>query len=408
MNVEIRACRDAEELAAYGKIVAYVFANNDTSDVDTELGSTQPDWTTCAFVDGSMAATMGVFPFTVRLNGEPVRMGGVTAVGTLPSYRRQGLLRQIMKQGLETMRERGQAYAILWASMAAIYQRFGYGSATTRVDYKFDPRTAQLRDNRPTSGSVSLMTSEDAFPIIKQLYIQDATPRNMALHRSTVIWRVDTLRPRHKGDAMYTVVYRNEEGEPRGYLVYGTHEATERSSPGPDQTLTVKDFVALDMEGYRALWQYILKHDLVGTVRIWACIAEDDPAPDLLLEPRMLQRSTMDGIWMRVVDVEAAVPQRPYGSRGELTFRIEQDDLCPWNNGSFLMETDGKTTAIRRTDRKPNLTMSINSLASLLAGHRSATRLARAGLISAIREPALDTADAIFRTNYLPHLPNNF
>ena len=73
--IEIRPCRDREELDAYGRTVGYVFANNDTSDVEHELATTQPDWTMCAFVDGKLVSTMGTFPFTVRLNGAPMAMG---------------------------------------------------------------------------------------------------------------------------------------------------------------------------------------------------------------------------------------------------------------------------------------------------------------------------------------------
>ena len=122
----------------------------------------------------------------------------------------------------------------------------------------------------------------------------------------------------------------------------------------------------------------------------------------------MLNRKTSDGIWMRVVDVEQALPQRPYGSRGELTFAIEGDDLCPWNNGPYLLETDGRTSAVQRTSRPAQLTMSPNSLASLLAGHRGATFYQRAGLLTADDPACLAVADAIFRTEYAPHCPNGF
>jgi predicted acetyltransferase len=355
-----------------------------------------------------MATTMGVFPFTVRLNGAPVKMGGVTAVGTLPQFRRRGLLRQVMKQGFETMRERGQAYAILWASMGAIYQRFGYGLAASQMGYSFDPRYAAFESPSAAPGSVTLLSSEDGFPVAKQLYIQHVAARNLAIHRSTVLWRVDNLRPAKKGGVVHIAVYRNADGEARGHLAYEATEDPDIRPPGPNQLFEVKDFVALDMDAYRGLWDYIRRHDLVGRVRIQNWLPVDDPAPDLLLEPRVLNRHTSDAIWMRIVDVEAAVPQRPYGDRGELTFAIAGDDMCPSNNGTYLLETDGPTTAIRRTDRAAGLTMRVNSLATLLAGHRSATHLARAGLIEASDAATLGTADRLFRTEYAPHCPNHF
>ena len=123
MTVEIRSCRDGEELKAYQKNVNYVFASA-PSEVD-DLTTPAADWTTCAWVDGQLATTLATLPFTVRLNGNPVKIGGVTAVGTMPAYRRQGLLRKVMHEALRLMHERDQHMAILWASMGAIYQRFG-------------------------------------------------------------------------------------------------------------------------------------------------------------------------------------------------------------------------------------------------------------------------------------------
>lgn len=404
MSIEIRSCRDAEEMQRYREIVSYVFAS--TEGVDDEVANTLPEWTTCAWVDGTMAATLGAFPFTMRLNGTPVPVGGVTAVGTLPGYRRQGLLRSIMAQALSTMREREQPLAILWASMGAIYQRFGYGLASSSVQYSFDPRFAGFRDDVAVPGRVELHRSVDeALPLMKQVYIQWATPRNLCLHRSTPLWRASTLRPRKKDAPVYCAVYRDAAGEPRGHAVYTTEEKPG-TEPGPDQVLTVQDFIALDPEARRGLWDYLRRHDLVRRVEMPG--SEDDPVPSLLLEPRMLNARLGDAIWMRVVDVERALPRRPYGTRGELTISVEGDGMCPWNNGTFLLETDGPTGVVTRLERPADITVSPNVLASLLAGHRSATYFQRAGLLQGRDEHALRTADALFRSEHAPHCPNGF
>ena len=405
MNIEIRPCT-VEELKDYARIDAYVFANNNDTEVAEQMGTTQPEWTTCAFVDGKMATTMGVFPFTVRLNGAPVKMGGVTSVGTLPAYRRRGLLRKVMRQGLETMRERGQSLAILWASMGAIYQRFGYGLAASQVSYSFDPRLAQFQHPIPAPGQVELLDIDDGYPIIKQLYILSASPRNLQIHRARALWDASVFRPWNK-ERIYVAVYHNSDGEARGYIVYRTVEDTA-TGPGPHQVMRVGDFVALDMEAYGALWEYIRGHDLVGRVEMSNCVGEDDPAPDLLLEPRMLNRRTSDAIWMRVVDAEQALAQRPFGARGEIVVGLPDDDMCPWNAGNYLVESDGQSATVRRTERAAGITMTPNALASLISGHRSATRLERAGLIEAANDDATRTADQLFATTYAPHCPNSF
>jgi predicted acetyltransferase len=403
--VEIRPCRDAEELAAYNRVVNYVFANNDEGGLEAGA-QTLPEWTTCAFLDGKLACTLGTLPFTVRLNGAPVPMGGVTQVGTLPEFRRQGLLRKVMRDALGSMRENNQPFAILWASMAAIYQRFGYGLASERVFYRFDPRFAAFQRDEPIAGSVTMEPTEDAFPTIKQIYIEAATPRNLHIHRSRPLWQIDVLKPPAKGAKVYTAIYRDAAGSPRGYVVYSTHE-DHRPEPGPNHVLTVSDFVWLDLPAFRALWEYLRRHDLAGTIEM-KDVAPDDPAPDLLLEPRMLNRRTSDAIWMRVVDVERGLGRRPYGDSGQLCFAIDGDDMCAWNNDTFLLETDGKESDICRADREPQLVMRPNALASLVSGYRSASRLAAAGLMD-VREPrALRTADALFRTEHAPYCPNDF
>jgi predicted acetyltransferase len=312
-----------------------------------------------------------------------------------------------MDLGFQQMRERGQSIAILWASMGAIYQRFGYGSASPTIGYSYDPRFAQFAFGPEPEGSIELMSTEDAYPTLKQLYIQYATPRNLHIHRSGTLWQVGTLRPSKKDQPVYAAIYRNGAGEARGHIVYETKEGAF-NRPGPDQVMTVKDYVYLDVDAFKGLWEFIRRHDLVGQVDIRGAFGRDDPAPDLLLEPRILQRRESDGIWMRVVEVEKAIPQRPYGGRGALVFAIEGDKMCEWNEGAWEMETDGTTTEIRRSTKVPSLRMPINSLATLMAGHRSATHLARINLIGVGDERALPVADELFHSVYPPCCPNGF
>jgi len=404
VTVEIRSLRDDEELKLYQRNVNYVFASAPSPEDD--MGKPAADWTTCAFVDGKLATTLATLPFTVRLNGNPVKMGGVTAVGTLPNYRRSGLLRKVMTQALSEMRDRDQSLAILWASMGAIYQRFGYGLSTAFVRYSFDPRVAQFQGPGSPDGSIELLEKEDAFPLIKQNYIQWVQDKNLAIHRSSILWQVGTLRANVKDHPVYCAVYRNADGEVTGHAVYQTQEGNF-TDPGPDQVMKVSDFIARDMESYRALWDYLRAHDLVRRIDVDG-VGEDDPAPELLLEPRILQRRTSDGVWMRVTDIEKAIPQRPYGQRGELTFAIPDDDVCPWNAGTYLMETDGTTTAVRRTDRTPDITTTPHVLASLISGYRPASHFAKMGRLEAKDTAALRTADGIFRTEHAPYCPNGF
>ncbi|MEE8337777.1 MAG: GNAT family N-acetyltransferase [Dehalococcoidia bacterium] len=403
MSVEIRALT-ADEMPELQKLGSYAFANNE--DAPENEQTLQPEWTLCAFVDGRLAASHAAYPFRMRFNGAAANAAGVTAVSTYPEFRRRGLLRQIMEQAFPQQREQGQSVAILWASMGAIYQRFGYGLGSTRVRYEIDPRYAAFEDGEPPAGSVSLMALDDAREIMERIYIEHSRPRNLMLHRAPQMWQA-RRREQNKLKNHYAI-YRNDAGEPRGYVQYTTKWSDDGSiEPGPSQKLNISDLIALDLDAYRALWESLRKHDLVSRI-VWWGVPEDDPMPSLLLEPRELRRMTTDGIWLRVVDVEAALPQRLYGDRGEITIAISGDDLCQWNNGTYLLETDGERSEVRRTDREAEITMPPRTLASLIAGHDSATQLARAGLLEARDEQALRTADRLFATAYRPYCPDDF
>lgn len=300
MSVEILPAQ-VDQLPTFRRIVAYAFANPERDPAASSSPPVFPEWTTCAFVDGRMAATMLAFPFVMYLNGNPGSVAGVSMVATLPEFRRRGLLRQIMLQGFREQRERGQSLAILWASYAAIYQRFGYGPATTWCRYSFDPRLVALREQAGGRGCVERMSMDDALAPLQAVYDQVAPRHSVMLARIELMWKLQ-LEPRdEKAPPIHIAVHRNAAGEPTGYLVYETRSIEEPGVPGPCQTMTVKEFLASDLEAYRALWNYIRAHDLVKEVRMYG-VAEDDLAPQLVLEPRELRRQTGDGIWLRVVD----------------------------------------------------------------------------------------------------------
>ena len=123
MTTEIRPARD-DEMGEFGLLGAYVYGGSFGDGADSLSGTAnRSQWTLCAFIDGQMASMFCTIPFTMRAVGKAVPMGGISSVGTLPEFRRQGLSRSLMTRALADMVEKGQPVAALWASQAAIYQR---------------------------------------------------------------------------------------------------------------------------------------------------------------------------------------------------------------------------------------------------------------------------------------------
>lgn len=390
------------EMPAFRRLGRYVFAANLSDEEDEDV--LRPEWTHAAFHRGQLVACSGGFPFKVRLNGRGAPADGVTGVGTDPGFRRRGLVRRLIGDLLRRAHENGQPVSILWASMGAVYQRFGYGLASTQVEYSFDPRLAGFQFGEPADGHTRLVESEAAVPVISGLYRRFIEPRNLLLHRAPVQWR---LPFRDRKRTTHCAIHYGAANQPDGYMLY-TVSGLEESSEELDQQLAITDFVWENMNGYRGLWEFVRNHDLVGKV-ITYFAAEDDPATSLLLEPRILQRRTGDGIWLRVVDAAAALAARGYDHAGETTVRIAEDAECPWNVGTHRLVTDGVQTEVTPAGNgHAEITATPHGLASLLAGHSSVSHLARVGRIAVADGKRLPSLDALFATRYRPHCMNDF
>lgn len=417
MDLEIRHLAP-EELTAFNEHISYVFAADQQHHEDARralLGERpwiRPEWVLAAVDDGQPVSTLGAYPVGVRVNGRGVPAAAVTTVGTHPGYRRRGLQRRVMTRALEWHHESGQAFAMLWASFGAIYQRYGYGLASLHTSYSFEPQWAALRDPFEPAQTVRLLDWRDADTraLVQRVYEEYARPRNLLIEREDWWW--DNHRwywefEQEKERRAFLAVAFDAAGAPRGYVNYRLKEDDRPYEPGPNQEMETGDFVALDLDAWQALWSYILGHDLVKRVEFrWA--PEDDPAQDLLLEPRALRRRTGDAMWLRVLDVTQAIEGRGYESDAEGSVVLGvRDELCPWNDGAYRVTVEGETAAVKRVRAKPQLTLPVGALASLYSGFRTATALARAGRVEGAPSD-LRRVDRLFATAYRPHVMDGF
>ena len=392
----------SEELPEFRRLIRYVFADSQDPSNDDEEELIRPEWTTAAFHKGKIVATSGGFPFKMRLNGRGVQVDGVTDVGTQPGFRRQGLVREMITQRLMGAYERGQPGSILWASMAAIYQRFGYGLGNSMYWLEFDPRFVSFQFGEPAGGYVRILDRESGRKVVPDIYRRFIQDRNLCVHRSDVVWG---LIFNEKNKRSYCAVHFNDDDEPDGYMTYTTREY-DRSDPGPNQRFGIRDMIYFNMDAYRGLLEFVLSHDLVG--RATMGVPLDDPAWSLVLEPRNLQPRLSDGIWLRVVDVAKLTAQRNYAMPIETVFKIGEDAECPWNVGSYVLRADNAGAEVERTETPHEFQISINGLASLLCGSQSLSQLVRSGRAAVEKESRLPSLDAAFATKYQPFCMDDF
>ena len=122
-----------------------------------------------------------------------------------------------------------------------------------------------------------------------------------------------------------------------------------------------------------AIWRFLLDVDWMSVVEV-PLAPPDHPLFLLLALPRRAQYRMGDGLWMRLVDLSAALSGRAYGEGGPLVFEV-RDAICEWNDGRWRL--DGG--ACERTDAEPDLALDVSVLGSAYLGAVSFTQLRDAG-----------------------------
>ncbi len=404
MSIEVRPALQAE-MFDFGGVVAYVYAGSFGDEPDNVAAQNiKPEWTLCAFVDGQMAATFATLPMTMCVLGNDVAMGGISAVGTLPEFRRRGLIRQIMTRAMETMRDKGQAVTTLWASQAAIYQRYGYAMMSVMRRYEIDTADIRFFDGNDGSGTVTRVDVRDGFTEAESVYNQFIPDRIGYLRRRHGTWAYNVLADNESDGPLHLAIC-HQNGLAVGYVAYTVRSGKiEHRTRG--QQLKIRELVALNGEAYRRLWSFVASHDLVGKV-IWEAAPADDPAMELMMEPRLLHCQDNEGLWLRIVDVTQALAERGYVNDGALTIAVSEDQLAPWNTGTWDLVVQAGKATLTKSLTTADITLSIKALATLYAGFRTASDLSRAGLVTGDRT-ALFLADKLFATPHKPHCPDNF
>jgi predicted acetyltransferase len=155
-------------------------------------------------------------------------------------------------------------------------------------------------------------------------------------------------------------------------------------------------------EALRDLWGYLLAVDWKANVTA-SLLPPDHPLFFLLSTPRRMRYRMGDGLWVRLVDVGAALSGRKYLEDGSIVFEVD-DEFCPWNAGRWRLE--GGTA--ERTDAAADLALPVQSLASAYLGGPSFAALARAGRVEELTDGAIARADGMFRWDRHPWCPEIF
>ena len=406
MPFRVRAVRDAEEYRAALGGIGHYFGWVPTEDDAEQFGSLLPhERMHAVFEDGQVVAGAGAHGLELTLPGGPTRCAGVTVVGVLPSHRRRGLLRRMMVAQLADVRERGEPIAALWASEETIYGRFGYGLASLCMNLEARRRAVRVRPELPREGSIRLIDHDEALRVLPPLY--DRLRRRMPgfLSRSRGWWELRKLTERpevRRGAGPLVRALYEREGRPAGWALY---RIAQEGSTVDDWKKTVKvvELQGVDDAARRDLWRFLLEID--WTDRVAAnLLAVDDPVLLLVDRVNELRARVYDGLWVRPVDVGAALVAGVPGRDARATIEVTSDPQFPDNVGTWTVEGD----RVRRTSRRPDVRLDVEGLGMTLLGGFTFAQLGRAGRAEEAARGGLARADALFRVERAPWCPEIF
>ncbi len=127
----------------------------------------------------------------------------------------------------------------------------------------------------------------------------------------------------------------------------------------------------------------------------------DDPLLWQLDEPRALRPELDDGLFLRPIDLGAAMRARSYAADGRVVLGVT-DETMPDNEGVYELVVEGGVVTCRPSDEAPELACSINEIGATYLGGVTWATLAAAGRVEERTPGALVTADAMFRCDRAP------
>jgi predicted acetyltransferase len=330
-----------------------------------------------------------------------VPMAGLSWVAVDPAHRRRGVLRAMIRHHLHGLHEeRREAVSGLYASEAAIYGRFGYGSAVSGLRLEL-PRGAALRplpsplpsplpgEDRDGTVSVDFVTAdvERHADLVAGLYEQACSRRPGMVWRSAALTRsevADPPRRRQRGEPLRLLVAESAGG-PTGYVLL-RRELTWADGT-PSGTARIDELVACDAATARALWSSVTDLDLITRTRTPALPA-DDPLLTLLVDTRAAQPRRQDGLWLRLVDVDRALEQRTYAREVDVVLAVT-DELCPWNARRWRLSGGPQGATCSPTTDDADLALDVRDLGAAYVGGVALAALAAAGLVTELRAGAV-------------------
>jgi predicted acetyltransferase len=366
---------------------------------------------------GRWAATLRTEARTLTvpgLDGATRDLGAdaVTNVTVAATHRRQGLMRRMLDGALGAARARGDAVSILIAAEWPIYGRFGYAPATWSAAYV-------LRRSRPGAAAAGDATRvrasdpEEIAAVGAEVFTAFRRRRAGQVDRDRRWWNVVLGQDGFPAPP-------SDDGLPHNWIVHEGDDgvdgivgwrATREGDLNPDGgRAEVWGLFGADDDGDRDLWAYLSGIDLIDEIAL-GDRPVDEPARWLLTDPRSLVlEDRSDCVWLRLLDVPAALSARRYPIDGELVLEVRDDATATGIDvgGRYALRAAGDAVESALTGRPADLELTQRALASIYLGGVRPAELIGSRAVTELTSGALERTRLMFSTARPPWNATSF
>lgn len=315
-----------------------------------------------------------VTPLTVP--GGELPMWAISSVTVSATHRRRGIARQLLEGELRSAVAAGIPLAGLTVSEATIYARYGFGSAIPVAELTIDARRAGWAGPDVT-GRLSYVEKDQLADALAELHERARTQRAGQIAGWPARWqRMAGLAPSDKSSAdVRGVVWYDDDGRIGAAVAYRLKEIEGefRAEMG------VRHLVADSAEGLRAIWSFVLHHDLVNRISV-DLRPIDDPITWLVTDQRAITQRVHDHGWLRILDVPAALQARTYLG-ADLDVVVGVSDPLGFAEGTWRVQITGGRAEVTATDAEAALTLDVSTLSAAYLGGVPLRQLAAAGRV---------------------------
>ena len=347
---------------------------------------------------GLPVATFGRFWAPANLGARTVQAAMITAVIVRTAFKRRGILRAMTELNLAQAGQAGAPLALLTASNAEIYGRFGFQPVVPEAAVEVNPGKFALKES-----ATKQIAGYHVDWVLRETLLEQAQELSHLAHPGQ---RGSTLRnPGFPLEHFYDeesgkidaklrgIVCYSPTGQACGYAIYTVADG--------DPVLWVKDMDFLEPRAEIALWDHLARVEGIKTIKL-DTFSLESPLRLCLKDLRAVDiKSVFDLLWARVLDPVQCLEARSYSFAAHAAglracFRVE--DPLGYAAGSLqvTLSSGGATVERLEDDADVEAVLSVNALAELVYASSSVSNLEVAGLITGLSPKARPRWESLF------------